>query len=94
MRPIRFSSFAHRFTLEGLNLERFVNMLSSRDIPLLAFRRSGPRQMICEAYQGDMPVIRALADEKGWKLLGEEPLRLAAWADFCAGDGEFLWARC
>ena len=82
MRPIRFSSFAHRFTLEGLNLERFVNMLSSRDIPLLAFRRSGPRQMICEAYQGDMPVIRALADEKGWKLLGEEPLRLAAWADF------------
>lgn len=78
MKPMRIPHFTHRFTLEGLNLERFVNMASKEDIPLLALRRGGQRQMVCEAYQADMPAIRALVEAKGWKITGQQPLGLAA----------------
>ncbi|MEA5016050.1 MAG: sporulation protein YqfD [Candidatus Limiplasma sp.] len=78
MKPMRIPHLTHRFTLEGLNLERFVNMASKEDIPLLALRRSGQRQMVCEAYQADMPAIHALVEEKGWKITRQQPLELAA----------------
>ena len=78
MKPMRIPHFNHRFTLEGLNLERFVNMASKEGIPLLALRRSGQRQMVCEAYQADMPAIRALVEAKGWKITAQQPLDLAA----------------
>ena len=53
-------------------------MASKEDIPLLALRRGGQRQMVCEAYQADMPAIRALVEAKGWKITGQQPLGLAA----------------
>ncbi len=78
MKPIRLPYFIYRFTLEGLNLERFIAMASKENIPLLALRRVSARRMVCEAYQADMPQVEALVTQKGWKILDPQPLHLSA----------------
>ncbi len=82
MKTIRIPYFTCRFTLEGLNLERFINMLGKEDIPLLAIRREGNRRLHCECYEADMPAIEALVAEKGWRLTGRTPLQLSAFVAF------------
>ncbi len=67
-----------RFTLEGLNIERFLRLAAEGELPLLSARREGPRRMVCECYQADLPAFRALIEEKGWRMLGSEPLFLSA----------------
>ncbi len=78
MKPLRLPYLTCGFTIDGLNLERFANMLVKSGIPLLSLERSGQRKLLCRAYLADMPAIRALIQEKGWKLSGEKPLQLAA----------------
>ena len=82
MKPIRLPAFSYRFTLEGYNLERFVNTMSKENIPLLSFRRTGVRKLVCVCYQADMPAIQALVAEKGWKCTDPTPLGLAAFFAF------------
>ena len=71
-----------RFTAEGLNLERFVNELARNGVALREARRLGGRALRCRCRMRDMPRVRALAEEKGWRLSGEEALGLARAARF------------
>ncbi len=82
MKAFRIPFFVCRFTLEGLNLERFVNMLAKADVPVLSARRAGLRKLVCECYEADMPAVQALVAEKGWKMSGVTPLKLSAFFHF------------
>lgn len=82
MKAFRIPYFVCRFTLEGLNLERFVNMLGKADIPVLSLKRTGIRTLVCECYEADMPQIETMVTEKGWKMSGPKPLHLAAFIAF------------
>lgn len=71
----------HRFTLKGLNLERFINTMQREGIPLLSVRRTGSRTLVCECRSADLPAIAAIVQEKGWRMLHAHPIRLSAlWA--------------
>ena len=67
-----------RFTLTGLNLERFMNTLQKEGVPLLSARRVDARAMRCMCYLADLPRVRALAGEKGWRVLEARPAQLSA----------------
>lgn len=68
----------HRFTLTGLNLERFLNLLSRQGVPVLSARRIGPRTLECRCYSADVAFIRSLAQEKGWRMENLRPVGLSA----------------
>ncbi len=74
MKPPRMAFFAHRFVLSGLNLERFINLMQREEIPLLRVWRKGVRTLTCECYSADLPRIRTLVDEKGWRMDQESPV--------------------
>ena len=67
-----------RFTLTGLNLERFLNTLKKEGVPLLGARRADRRTLECACYLRDLPRVRQLAAEKGWRVTRERPAQLAA----------------
>ena len=67
-----------RFTLTGLNLERFLNTLKKEGVPLLGARRADRRTLECACYLRDLPRVRQLAGEKGWRVTRERPAQLAA----------------
>lgn len=67
-----------RFTLTGLNLERFMNTLQKEGVPLLGARRADRRTLECACYLRDLPRVRQLAGEKGWRVTRERPAQLAA----------------
>ena len=75
---MRAPYFHCRFELEGLNLERFLRLLADADISLYLAKRTGTRRMVCECHEADLPTIRALIAEKGWRLASVTPIRLAA----------------
>lgn len=68
----------HQFTLTGLNLERFLNLLSRQGVPVLSARRTGPRTLECRCYSADAASIRLLAEEKGWRVDDLRPAGLSA----------------
>lgn len=68
----------HQFTLTGLNLERFLNLLSRQGVPVLSARRTGPRTLECRCYSADAAAIRLLAEEKGWRVDDLRPAGLSA----------------
>ena len=67
-----------RFTLTGLNLERFMNTLQKEGVPLLGARRADRRTLECACYLRDLPRVKQLAAEKGWRVTRERPAQLAA----------------
>ena len=67
-----------RFTLTGLNLERFLNTLQKEGVPLLGARRADRRTLECACYLRDLPRVKQLAAEKGWRVTRERPAQLAA----------------
>jgi len=75
---MRLPLFTHRFLLNGLNLERFMNLMQQKEIPLLDIHRQDGRTLVCECYSADLPAISALADEKGWRMEVLRPLGLSA----------------
>lgn len=75
---MRLPLFTHRFILNGLNLERFMNLMQHKEIPLLDIRRQDGRTLVCECYSADLPAISTLADEKGWRMEVLRPLGLSA----------------
>lgn len=68
----------HRFTLSGLNLERFLNLMKQQQIPLFGVRRQESRALECECLSADLPVIAAIAEQRGWKMERIAPLGLSA----------------
>ena len=78
LRRIPLPGCRHRFTLCGLNLERFLNLLHTQEIPLLYARRTGPRKLVCECRSADLGRILDLAEEKGWRTEDVRPLGLTA----------------
>lgn len=68
----------HQFTLTGLNLERFLNLLSRQGVPVLSARRTGPRTLMCRCYSADVAAIRSLAQQKGWRMENLCPTGLSA----------------
>ena len=82
-----------RFTLTGLNLERFMNTLQKEGVPLLSARRTGARTLECTCYLRDLPRVRQLAGEKGWRVQRARPAQLAAlWAALKKRPGALLGA--
>ena len=81
-RSFRIPGFTHRFTLIGLNLERFLNLLSKNEIPLTFATRIDSRTMVCECWSADLPEIRRLTEERGLRISDARPLGLSAWLSF------------
>lgn len=82
-----------RFTLTGLNLERFMNTLQKEGVPLLSARRTGARTLECACYLRDLLRVRQLAGEKGWRVTRERPAQLAAlWEALKKRPGALLGA--
>lgn len=77
----RLPFFTCRFTLTGLNLERFMNTLQKEGMPLLCARRTDARTLDCACYLRDLPWIRQLAQDKGWRVHSVRPTQLAAFLD-------------
>ncbi|MBR5546497.1 MAG: sporulation protein YqfD [Clostridia bacterium] len=75
---MRLPFCTHRFRLSGLNLERFLNLMKQRGIPLVKVHRTESRTLVCECYSADLPAVRALTEEKGWKLEHAAPCGLSA----------------
>ncbi|MDD3335902.1 MAG: sporulation protein YqfD [Eubacteriales bacterium] len=68
MKHPRLPIFTCRFTLTGLNLERFINTLQKDETPLLSVLRADRRTLICQCYTADLRSIQALTEEKGWRM--------------------------
>lgn len=68
----------HRFTLTGLNLERFLNTLQKEDIALLRAARTDRRSLDCVCRSADLERIAAIAAEKGWRLENAAPIGAGA----------------
>lgn len=68
LKPIRLPNCTHRFTVNGLNLERFLNTMQKEEIPLLYALRSSLHAMSCLCYSADLPAVCAIAKEKGWRI--------------------------
>lgn len=78
VKALRLPLLTHRFTLSGLNLERFMNTMQKSGVPLVSVRRADHRTLVCECYSSDLTAIRQIAEEKGWRLTGAQPLRFSA----------------
>jgi len=55
------------FTVEGLNLERFIRQAGDRNIRLTRLRRSG-RKTSALVDEDDLPVLMEIAEQGGWRL--------------------------
>ena len=78
---LRLPFCTHRFTLTGLNLERFMNIMHKSGVQLLSARRVDNRTLEGECFSADLPRVRQLADEKGWRLQSAVPQGFSAlWA--------------
>ncbi len=81
-----------RFTVEGLNIERFIRLAGEAHIELTGLRRLSARRLTALAPEADLPRLRSLADSGGWTLrtgqrtgLGRAADRLHAhWLLCCA----------
>ena len=78
MRWLRIGALAHRLTVCGLNLERFINTMQKAGVPLLTVRRQDARTLVCECYSCDVRMLTHTAEEKGWRVSNSRPLRLSA----------------
>lgn len=56
------------FTLEGLNIERFIRLAAEGGIMLTGMRRTGTRRLTALAQESDLPALHALAAQGGWRL--------------------------
>ena len=61
-------SWYRSFTVEGLNLERFLRNAGSRGIQIRALHRRNPRSMTAQARESDLASLMELADQGGWRM--------------------------
>lgn len=69
----------HRFTVSGLNLERFLNTLRKQEITLVRVCRVDLRSLECTCRSADLERIAAIAREKGWRMENAAPVGTGAW---------------
>ncbi len=84
LKPIRIPACMHRFEISGLNLERFLNLMQKESIPLCSVSRRDGRTLLCECFSADLPQLKALAVEKGWRIANERAVGLS---------GKLHWLR-
>lgn len=56
------------FTVEGLNIERFVRFAGEQGIQLAGIRRIAPRKLTALAQESALPALQEIALRGGWKL--------------------------
>ena len=78
LKAIRLPLCQHRFTLTGLNLERFLNAAQKEGIALSSVQRMDGRTLNCRCHSADLPRLSALAQEKGWRMEQTAPCGLSA----------------
>lgn len=71
--------FRHRFTLSGLNLERFLNLMQKEGIRLVRVSRVDRRSLHCICASADLERIAAIAADKGWRMEDAAPIGTGAW---------------
>ena len=74
----RLPACTDRFVVSGLNLERFLNAVSQANIPLQRIRRIHAHALACECFSADLPVLKHLTQDKGWRMDAIRPLGLSA----------------
>jgi len=82
VKMLRFPFFTYHFSVAGLNLERFLNLLFKEEIPLPEVRRTDCRTLQCRCHAADLSRIKAIADQKGWRIQNVRPCGLSAAAAF------------
>ena len=78
MKSIRLPGFRHQFEVTGLNLERFLNTVNRCGIPLIHISRCAGKTLRCECWSADLPMLRSIAEDKGWRFDMAKPLGLSA----------------
>ena len=63
---MRLPYSSQNFSVQGLNLERFLNLLLQNDILLLHAERTDSRTLHCTCRSADFQNILAIAAQKGW----------------------------
>ena len=63
---MRLPYSSQNFSVQGLNLERFLNLLLQNDIRLLHAERTDSRTLHCTCRSADFQNILAIAAQKGW----------------------------
>jgi sporulation protein YqfD len=63
-----FGFFRRKFSVQGLNLERFLNLTKSLGIPLYNLSRLNARSLTGVCREKDIPALSSLAEEKGWRF--------------------------
>ncbi len=58
-----------RFTVSGLNVERFLRGAGEQRIPLTDVRRQSPRCIAATVREKDLPALQQLAERGGWQLV-------------------------
>ncbi len=62
-----------RFRVEGMRVERLLEMARGQGLPLYKIERRGADAVACECREDDFPAVRALAEERGYKVLPLPP---------------------
>ena len=73
--------FRRRFTVEGLNLERFMQAAAQAGAQLTNVRRESGRLLTAVTEERAMPTLATLADEGGWLLTPGERIGAGRAAD-------------
>ena len=69
--------FLISFRMEGINLERLMNLAGERNILLKDLVRRGVRAVEGVCCESDFKGLNELAQERGWKLTRLAPKRLS-----------------
>lgn len=69
------------FTVEGLNLERFLRRAGESGIELSDLRRIHGRKLRGSAWENDHSALREMADKGGWQFVSGMRLGLGKWRD-------------
>lgn len=56
------------FTMEGLNMERFVRQAAEAGVTLMGMRRTGTRRFTAQVQEADLPTVQQFAVQGGWRL--------------------------
>ncbi len=72
------SAWQRSFTVEGLNVERFLRQAGEQGIALTALRRRGTRRLSARARERDLPALQALALRGGWQLMPGDRVGIGA----------------
>ncbi len=56
------------FTVEGLNIERFVRQAGKQGVSFTGMHRRGPRRLTALVREDDLPALQEMAIRGGWRI--------------------------